>query len=90
MDFANAVCTPKAPRCGICPLANACRANAIDMAKQLPFKAPKRQKPGRRGIVFVAINQNGEAFLERRPIEGYLAVWWLFHRWLDTNRFVRC
>ncbi len=72
MDFANAVCTPKAPACDICSLANACRGYADDMAEQLPFKAPKQQKPMRRGVAFVAINQNGEAFFERRPDQGLL------------------
>ena len=72
MDFANAVCTPKAPGCSICPLANACHGYANNLAEQLPLKTPKRQKPKRFGVVFVAINQNGEAFLERRPDEGLL------------------
>ena len=72
MDFANAVCTPKAPACGICPLAKACSGYADGMAEQLPFKVPKKQKPTRRGVAFVAINQNGETFLERRPDQGLL------------------
>ena len=92
MDFANAVCTPKAPACGICPLANACRGHADDMAEQLPFKAPKKQKPTRRGVAFVAINQNGEAFLERRPDQGLLggmvafpSVGWTKKDWSDSH-----
>ena len=72
MDLANAVCTSKAPGCRICPLANACVGYADDIAEQLPFKALNRKKPTRRGVVFVAINQNGEAFLERRPDKGLL------------------
>ena len=92
MDFANAVCTPKVPGCSICPLANACRANAVDMAKQLPFKAPKRHKPRRRGVAFVAINQDGEAFLERRPDRGLLggmvvfpSVGWTQKDWSNAD-----
>ncbi len=92
MDFANAVCTPKAPGCGFCPLANACRGHADNMAEQLPFKAPKRQKPTRRGLAFVAINQDGEAFLERRPNQGLLggmvvfpSVGWTQTDWSDTD-----
>ena len=92
MDFANAVCTPKAPGCGHCPMANACRGYADDMAEQLPFKAPKRQKPTRRGVAFVAINQNGEAFMERRPEKGLLggmvafpSVGWTETNWSDAD-----
>jgi A/G-specific adenine glycosylase len=92
MDFASAVCTPKAPGCGICPLANACHGYANNMAEQLPFKAPKRQKPTRLGVVFVAINQDGEAFLERRPDEGLLggmlgfpSAGWAQTDWSDAH-----
>ena len=92
MDFANTICTPKAPGCRICPLANACRGYAADMAEQLPFKAPKRQKPTRRGVAFVAINQNGEVFLERRPDRGLLggmvafpSVGWERTDWSDAH-----
>ena len=72
MDFANAVCTPKAPGCGLCPLADACSGYGESIVEQLPHKAPKRQKPKRHGVVFVAVNQDGEAFMERRPDKGLL------------------
>ena len=72
MDFANAVCKPKAPECGPCPLGGACRGNREGIAEQLPRKAPKRQKPTRHGVVFVAVNEAGEAFMERRPDQGLL------------------
>ena len=92
MDLANAVCTPKEPACGFCPLANVCRGYADDMAEQLPFKAPKQQKLTRRGAAFVAINQNGEAFLERRPDQGLLggmvafpSVGWSQTDWSDAD-----
>ena len=31
-------------------------------------------------MAFVAINQNGEAFLERRPDQGLLGGWWRFRQ----------
>ena len=87
MDFANAVCTPKAPGCGICPLAYACRGYADDMVEQLPFKAPKRHKPTRRGAAFVANNLDGEVFLERRPDQGLLGGMVAFPSvgWTETD-----
>ena len=92
MDFANAVCTPKTPGCGFCPLANSCRGYADDIAEQLPFKAAKRQKPKRLGVAFVAINQHGEAFLERRPNQGLLggmvafpSVGWTQTDWSEAD-----
>ena len=62
------------------------------MADKLPIKAIKRQKPTRRGVAFVAINQNGEAFLERRPDPGLLggmvafpSVGWTQTDWSDAD-----
>lgn len=72
MDFANAVCTPKMPGCSRCPLASSCRGYGDGIAEQLPRKAAKPVKPRRRGVAFVAINQHGEVFVERRPNSGLL------------------
>ena len=87
MDFANAVCTPKAPGCGHCPMASTCRGYLEGIAEQLPQKAPKRQKPTRHGVVFVAVNQAGEAFMERRPEKGLLGGMMAFPSvgWTETN-----
>ena len=88
MDFANAVCTPKAPGCGHCPMAGTCRGYLEGIAEQLPQKAPKRQKPTRHGVVFVAVNQAGKAFMERRPEKGLLGGMMAFPSvgWTETNR----
>ena len=72
MDFANAVCKPKTPACSICPLANNCCGYADGIAEQLPRKVAKPVKPGRCGVAFVAINERGEVFVERRPEKGLL------------------
>lgn len=87
MDFANAVCTPKAPGCGHCLMAGTCRGYLEGIAEQLPQKAPKRQKPTRHGVVFVAVNKAGEAFMERRPEKGLLGGMMAFPSvgWTETN-----
>ena len=72
MDFSNAVCTPKRPGCGECCLAGSCIALTRGVAEKLPTRPPKREKPLRRAIVFVAINHRGEVFLHRRPEKGLL------------------
>ena len=58
----------------------------------MPFKAPKKQKPARRGVSFVAVNQDGEALLERRPDQGLLggmvvfpSVGWIKTDWPDAD-----
>jgi A/G-specific adenine glycosylase len=72
MDFANAVCTPKSPACLACPLAAGCAARAAGTPEAWPVKAPKKSKPERRGIAYVAIDKGGQAFMVTRPETGML------------------
>ena len=72
MDFANAVCTPKSPGCSGCPLASGCAAYKAGTPEVWPVKAPKKAKPERRGIAYVAIDATGRAFLVTRPENGML------------------
>ena len=72
MDFANAVCTPRNPGCTACPLAGGCAAGHAGTPEQWPVKAPKKTKPERRGIAFVAMDGDGQAFMVTRPERGML------------------
>ncbi len=72
MDLGATVCTPRAPACGICPLAGACAARAAGIAADLPRKTAKPMKPVRLGIVYVASRADGAVLLERRPAQGLL------------------
>ena len=72
MDFANSVCTPKSPGCDTCPLAGNCAAAAAGTPEIWPVKPPKKTKPTRRGIAFVAIDQAGRALMITRPEKGML------------------
>ena len=72
MDFANAVCTPRNPGCGGCPLAGSCAARAAGSPERWPVKAPKKQKPHRHGVAFVATDSGGSAFMIVRPETGML------------------
>src|SRR5947208_6037167 len=53
MDLGATVCTPRQPRCVICPLMKGCRARQLGIAEDLPRRAPKTVKPTRRGLAFV-------------------------------------
>ncbi|MDB2391347.1 A/G-specific adenine glycosylase [Alphaproteobacteria bacterium] len=72
MDFANAVCTVKAPGCGGCPLAFSCIAGRAGTAVDFPVKAVKKPKPTRRGMAFVAFDADGRCLLIKRPDKGLL------------------
>ena len=72
MDLGSAVCTPRSPRCMLCPLRAFCRAQAEGIAETLPAKRPKAAKPLRHGIAFWAIRIDGTVLVRRRPDNGLL------------------
>ncbi len=72
MDLGATICTPKNPACGICPWREACAARKAGIAAALPARAPKKPKPTRRGIAYVARREDGAWLLERRPDKGLL------------------
>ena len=45
MELGALVCTPRSPRCDVCPLAGACRARAEGLTASLPRKRPRAERP---------------------------------------------
>lgn len=77
MDLGATICTPRNPACGICPWMDGCAARRRGIAKDLPRKLPKAEKPRREGILWIA--RIGDALvLERRPETGLLGGMWGF------------
>ncbi len=72
MDLGATVCTPRKPLCVICPLSRACRALKLGIAETLPRRAPKAEKPTRRGLAFVLARRDGAILLRKRPAKGLL------------------
>jgi A/G-specific adenine glycosylase len=72
MDLGATICTPRSPACGICPWIDACAARRDGIAAELPRKSPKKPKPTRFGIVYVAQRTDGAWLLETRPDRGLL------------------
>ncbi len=71
MDLGATICTPRSPACGICPWHHACAARQAGVQADLPRKAPKADKPIRRGTVWLG-HRDGAILLERRPERGLL------------------
>jgi A/G-specific adenine glycosylase len=71
MDLGATVCTPRNPRCLICPLAENCAARASGEPERFPVKAAKKAKPFRRGTAFW-IEREGHVWLVRRAGQGML------------------
>src|SRR6185436_8512395 len=72
MDLGATVCTPRNPSCVICPLIAGCRARRQGIAEGLPRRAPKADKPTRRGLAFVLMRKDGAVLLRKRPPKGLL------------------
>lgn len=71
MDLGAAICTPRAPRCLLCPLAAACAARALGDPESFPRRPPKRDRPVRHGAAWW-IAHGDEIALVRRPPKGLL------------------
>jgi A/G-specific adenine glycosylase len=71
MDLGATICTPRDPKCLLCPLAAECVARAHGDPARLPVKAAKRAKPQRIGTAFW-IEREGQVWLVRRPGRGML------------------
>jgi A/G-specific adenine glycosylase len=52
MDLGATICTPRKPRCLLCPVRALCQAYAEGAPERLPVKAAKKAKPQRFGTVF--------------------------------------
>lgn len=52
MDLGSAICSPRRPKCLLCPLADACAAHAAGDEEAFPVKPAKKGRPARFGTVF--------------------------------------
>ena len=86
MDLGATICTPKSPACGICPWRAPCAARAAGVQADLPRKSPKKPKPVRRGIAYLARRTDGAWLLERRPERGLLGgmLGWPGSEWSEA------
>lgn len=71
MDLGSGVCTPRAPKCLLCPIAEPCAARAAGEQERFPVKAPKRARPQRTGTAWW-IERRGEVLLVTRAPRGML------------------
>ncbi|MDP1027297.1 A/G-specific adenine glycosylase [Sphingomonas sp. KR1UV-12] len=76
MDLGATICSPKRPRCLLCPLREECRGFAEGEPERLPVKAKKKARPARFGTVFWlegdGPGMTGSVWLVRRPPKGLL------------------
>ncbi|WP_258042993.1 A/G-specific adenine glycosylase [Sphingomonas sp. NBWT7] len=76
MDLGSAICTPRRPKCLLCPLADRCAAKAAGEQEAFPVKAAKKPRPTRYGTIFWLEREKDDGsrdvLLVRRPEKGLL------------------
>ncbi len=71
MDLGATICTPRSPRCLLCPLGPNCAARRQGTPEAFPVKAAKVARPVRQGRAFW-IERDAAVWLVRRPGKGML------------------
>jgi len=72
MDLGAVLCTPRRPRCVLCPWRPDCAAAALGIVEDLPAQAEKPERPLRHGVAFWLAREDGAVLLRRRPDKGLL------------------
>jgi len=76
MELGATVCVPRAPHCGICPLAALCAARREGRAAQLPVKL-RRPVPVKATEALVIVERRGRILMWQRAADsGRLAGFW--------------
>jgi A/G-specific adenine glycosylase len=72
MDLGATICTPRHPRCVLCPWRSCCAAVASGLTQELPLRRERPERPLRHGIAFWLTRADGAVLLRRRPEKGLL------------------
>lgn len=78
MELGAVVCTPKSPKCLLCPVKDHCQAFREGRQEELPKKGKKKPPKVVPMAVAVVKNEHGEVLIHRRPEKGLLAGLWEF------------
>jgi A/G-specific adenine glycosylase len=71
MDLGATICTPRKPRCALCPWRGDCAAFAAGDAEDFPRKTAKAARPVLHAVAYWMVAPEG-VVLRRRPDEGLL------------------
>lgn len=77
MELGARVCTPKQPRCDLCPVAGFCEAQQRGVQEERPVRKQKKQPPHQE-IVIAVIERDRHYLVGKRPARGLLGGLWEF------------
>jgi len=76
MELGATVCTPRAPTCGDCPLARACRSRPRGDAEDFPAPKARKERPLVRWSAVALFRGDGAVLLSRRPAGSLFEGLW--------------
>lgn len=98
MDLGATVCTPKSPKCLLCPMRDLCGAFKAGEVEKYPLKLEKKKRPALTGQIYVVQDKDGRYYLQKRADKGLLAGLYEFPStgwqknelpgWLDTANVI--
>ena len=72
MDLGATICSPKSPKCSLCPLNDSCKAYLSGDQESYPVRSKKKEKPKRFGYVYWVMNEKGYVLVHKRQEKGLL------------------
>ncbi|HTL46818.1 MAG TPA: A/G-specific adenine glycosylase [Verrucomicrobiae bacterium] len=88
MELGATVCFPKNPSCGVCPVADSCKARAKGDPTAFPFKKRKEIIESLTNFALVC-RKDGRVLLRQQPEEGRWGGLWMFPFWAKREHMVR-
>ncbi|MGC6416124.1 MAG: A/G-specific adenine glycosylase [Bradymonadia bacterium] len=76
MELGATVCTPRSPKCLLCPLRSHCIAHRETDPERLPIRSPKKKRPTHRWVAALCQTQDAQIWLQRRAEDGLLGGLW--------------
>jgi A/G-specific adenine glycosylase len=77
MELGALICTPRNPKCDVCPLAKYCAAKKRNLQDQLPLKTKRKPLP-HFDVTAAVTRKNGRLLIAQRPFGGRLGGLWEF------------
>lgn len=75
MDMGSGICTPRSPKCDLCPLQQDCKAHESGTPESFPGKLVKTSIPTRYAVAFICIKDN-QMLLRKRNDQKMLHGLW--------------
>jgi A/G-specific adenine glycosylase len=77
MELGALICTPRNPKCDLCPLVKQCAAKKRNLQNQLPLKTKRKPLP-HFDVTAAVIRKSGRLLIAQRPFGGRLGGLWEF------------